>query len=266
MPFFRKMREFSVAFSHNHRYLNQPDIEVILVLDEDSECSTVVKFAQQYPDVNWRVFVNTEKHEWRPPCKAINVGLKMARGNRLLIVSPESLFVNNVPELVLLYAELLPDTAVCGRVNHCHLDEFATAENVFEALVVDRVRTNAKDHFYGSICVSRNRAIEIGGYDECLIKWGGDDDNFRARLRLAGANILCTSDIMMLHLNYSPKQPREKRNRAQLDALLKPKGKICRSCFPNWGTAFDTIAYSWDANQIDGKATTTSASEAKPLL
>lgn len=249
MPFYRKIYEFSHVFPLNHRYLNQPSFEVILVLDEDSQSSEVLRFIQQFPDVNWRVIVCHQEHAWRPPCKAINVGLRNSRGKFILIVSPESIFVNDVPGHMLKYAHLMSNAAVCGRVSHCHVDEYLASADAYDAMFRDRVRTGAKNRFYGSICVPRDKAVEIGGYDECLTRWGGDDDNFRARLRLAGLSILNTSDIMILHLDFSPKETRVQKTRAEMDALLKPKTKTCARCFPTWGSAFNDIIFDSASSQ-----------------
>src|SRR3990172_3034217 len=94
MPFYHKLHEFRHVLPFNSPYLRDPSVEVILCLDDDSETLGVLELAQQYRDLKWRIVACHEKHEWRAPAKPINVGIKHARGKYILIVSPESIFVN----------------------------------------------------------------------------------------------------------------------------------------------------------------------------
>lgn len=246
MPFYQKFHEFSHVLPLNHQYLNHANMEVILALDEDSQADLVKNFVQQYPDIKWRIVVSSEKHAWRAPSKAINVGIKLARGKQILIVSPESVFVNNLPSHMLSFASLRPNSAICGRLNTCTFSEFFSCADSHEAMFRYRLKSGKQSIHYGSLLVDREKAIEIGGYDECLTKWGGDDDNFRARLALAGVHLLKTSDINIVHLDYSPKPSYVRKPQKELDILLNPKQKQCSRCYPTWGQAFDNITLDWD--------------------
>lgn len=42
----------------------------------------------QHSKVRWKVVVNDEPHPWRPPHRAINVGLRDATGHYVLEASP----------------------------------------------------------------------------------------------------------------------------------------------------------------------------------
>jgi hypothetical protein len=55
-------------------------------------------------------------------------------------------------------------------------------------------------HPYGSILFTKNQANKIGGYNEAFNSWGGDDDDFRRRLVLAGFKKRITL-AKLLHAN-----------------------------------------------------------------
>jgi hypothetical protein len=248
MPYYKKFSDFRQVLPLNYRFLNKRHIEVILCLDEDSEQRQVLELTAQYKDIQWRVIACHETHAWRPPCKAINVGIRHAQGEHILILSPESAFVNDVPSQVLSHLETFPESAICGRLNHSTFDQLADCRDVYQAMVRYQYRLSpGRDgfevpQFYGSVAVSRQKAVEIGGYDECLAKWGGDDDNFRARLQLAGVSILKTADVNIVHLGASPRQPGwAPLLKKDEDRIVRPAHLRCPQCSGTWGTAFDDI-------------------------
>ena len=109
MPYFRKLAEFTRVLPLQHAWLARPDLEVILVMDTPDEEPELLALLTQYPDVRWTVLVNDRAHPWRPPCKAINVGLRHAVGQFVLVCSPESAFVGDVPSMALEVLQAHPD-------------------------------------------------------------------------------------------------------------------------------------------------------------
>jgi len=204
----------------------------------------VLELVESCCDIRWKMVVCHEEHGWRPPSKAINVGIKSAVGEYILIVSPESAFVHDVPHQMLAHASIYPNAAICGRLNHCLFSELSGHQDVYEAMVRHQSRAETIHH-YGSILVSRAKAIEVGGFDECLTTWGGDDDNFRARLVLASVPIRRTNDINIVHLSEARPTNRPAKTKEELAYLFYPKHKACPVCSPHWGAAFNDLVWDW---------------------
>ena len=95
MPFYKKMDEFRRIFPKNLPYFQRNGIEIVIAMDEDSEEESLINFTHRYPFINWKVIVNHNKHDWRNPAKAINVGIRNATKEFILVCSPESEFITD---------------------------------------------------------------------------------------------------------------------------------------------------------------------------
>lgn len=240
IPFFHKMKEFTAVFPLNKQYLCNNNIKIIICMDESDSEKELVNFVSQYPDIKFKIIINRKKHTWRSPTKAINVGIKNSNSDYILIVSPESKFVGNLPAMML--NNVSSSTACIGRLNSSGYGDFLFFG---EEYVMNKFKFNNGIHYYGSICFPRNAAILVGGYDECMDKWGGDDDNFRARLKLNGTKILTDENINILHLvfEYNINHKYEK-NSLPIDYIYNPTSKICNKCFDTWGDDFSEVIFN----------------------
>ena len=144
MPFFRKREAFERVLAINRPFLAKPHIEVVLALDEDSELEQVLDTIGRSPEVRWRAVACHEPHEWRPPAKAINVGVRHAEGDYILIVSPETAFINDVPSQVLAHLAAFPDAAICGRLSYSTFAELDRCRDAYEAMVQARYGTGLR--------------------------------------------------------------------------------------------------------------------------
>ncbi len=254
MPYYKRFDSFRRVFPYNYPYLCNSGrpvdarYEVILSLDEDSELERVLGFVDGYPDINWKVVVNHQDHPWRPPSKAINVGLRHAVGDYILIGSPESMYVGDLPGRILEETRRGFRRAVAGRLGFCTFDDLARCESPQEALGL-YLASAATTRFYGSICVSRRKAFQVGGFDECFTRWGGDDDNFRVRLRKSGWMVVKSAAVNILHMSDKyPVYTREEHWPGEyLDRIDHPPAARCPTCFPYWGRAFDPVVRDWSA-------------------
>ena len=80
---------------------------------------------------------------------------------------------------------------------------------------------------YGSICFSKQQAFNIGGYDEQFVAWGGDDDDFRNRLSLAGYYKKPTfSKFIHVQFNNRAMNCSDGKSKETRDSLLKKIEKI----------------------------------------
>lgn len=180
LPFYKRYRQFAFAL----KYYNQnhfSNCELIIVLDEPSEKNRVCKLLSEVK-AQAVVIVNELDHPWRNPSCAINVGIRFSRSDYIAVFSPETLLISDV--IYDLKSRCTGDSYAIGRVKFSTYEEIYVksqtySDNLFMALAVPEM-------YYGSICFKRKHAYDIGGYDESFQNWGGDDDNFRIRLKQYG--------------------------------------------------------------------------------
>ncbi|WP_231701711.1 glycosyltransferase [Halopseudomonas salegens] len=258
MPWFRKLADMRRVLPINALYFARSGIEVILVMDEPSEEQAVLELLNFYPDIRWQVVVNDQPHDWRPPCCAINVGLRHAQGDYVLVMSPESACVTDVPAAALRTLLEYPQAIALGQVGfacfeeleshlytnpHLYRDHAAYLQQAqelarqFDCAVPDIFRIAS---FYGSICAPKAAFEAVHGYDENFTVWGGDDDNLRVRMELAGYQNLFCPHMRLLHL-----EDRLRRGGEQYDAddiFRKCAISTAQANDASWGQDFARVA------------------------
>lgn len=241
MPFYKKLDEMSLVLPINAPFFQRNGIEVVLVMDEDSQQEGVLALIQEYPFINWRVVVNHTPHEWRNPTKAINVGIRHATKKYIMVCSPESEFYTDAIYLLRNTLKEYPGHFAVGTV----------------AFILYGEENPDADYYYykpyGSIMTEKEHLMSIGGYDESLSRWGGDDDNIRARLEMAGIKKLILPEVK-LHHREKDREGREKRNKKHFQIPVKEEIEIYH---PNrdklngdhWGRDFSDVIYDWQYNR-----------------
>ena len=184
MPFYRKYHEFVAVFGAYNRaafeaYRGQ--LELIIVLDSPDESELLHDYlttlqAQEPTGFNITTLVEHQEHAWRPPCIAINKGVAAAAYDYVLVLSPESIITPAGLEQLLGHASSKQFTT--GLV---HFADYEELETVLTTAPEELAWSN-----YGSICAPKAALKTLGGYDESLDKWGGDDDDIRLRLKQFG--------------------------------------------------------------------------------
>jgi Glycosyl transferase family 2/N-terminal domain of galactosyltransferase len=238
LPFFKKLTEFRKVLPHNAPYFASPGVEVIVVMDEPSEENALVALLAQYPLVRWRVIVNDVQHPWRPPCKAINAGLRHAASDAYaLVCSPESAFIGDVPAQLLAIMQKSPQAIALGRVGFATFDEAGKAQTLEHCYYQKTTTALLHRSFYGSVCGPKAAFAAVGGYDEGFMDWGGDDDNLRVRLEMAGYALLWCPSVRLLHLSLEARQGSEQYN-AQSDRIKCSPDSAVANRGVDWGRDF----------------------------
>lgn len=240
LPFYKKLEEFKTVLPKNQLFFQRNGIEIVIVMDEDSEEIELIKFINLYPFINWKVIVNHQKHAWRNPSKAINVGIKNASKECILVCSPESEFITDAIYIMRKKLEYYPNHFAIGTVSFADIEE--------------TIFTKQRFIEYGSIMARKKDFYAITGYDESLTKWGGDDDNVRIRLEMYGIKRLLLPEVKLLH-KETPKELIS-RNCKKEDITINTYKKIVlplniQPNTNNWGVDFCNIAYSWEAKEIN---------------
>lgn len=242
MPYYRKLAEFERVLPLQYAYLARADLEVVLVMDAPDEEQGLLALLSRYPHVRWTVVVNDAPHPWRPPCRAINVGLRHSVGQFVLVCSPESAFVEDVPSLALQVMQAHPDKVLIGRVGFARFEDLAggkTLAQVFDTVVPAELRLHT---FYGSICAARSSFEAVHGYDESFAEWGGDDDNIRVRLELQGHNLLASPALRLLHLSTETRTGGEQFN-PELDVYKCSPHSAQANTSDGWGRDFHRVSW-----------------------
>lgn len=243
IPFYKKMREFRRVFPLNHKYFQRNGIEVVIVLDTPLEQDELIEFVKDYPFVNWRIVLNDKPHEWRNPAKPLNVGIRHATKKYVMVCSPESEMLTDVIGILRKTFEDYSDFPhyAIGRVCFVN-DEVVTQDNfdVFRPIP------------FGSIMVEKKYLEQIHGYDETFSKWGGDDNNLRARLDMLGIGELYVNEAMMVHREdgdrVKPRRdiPFEKTPNDVMRHYFFPDTAVVNG--DNWGCDFENVIYDWRHN------------------
>lgn len=230
LPFYRKFDWLSVVFPRNRCFYTE-QAEVVLVLDEPTQETEVVAFvARQAARV--RVLVNDTDHPWRPPCAALNVGLRWALGRYVVVLSPETYVLGEPDYLDYRVQDLAEHDILLGKMwQGVGITPQHTLAEIYRYVQAQPYSSDV----YGFICGARQQLMAAGGYDEKRTRYGGDDDDLRCRLLAQGANWVNDPLIQVLH-PYHPSVCRE--------APRESWGSLDLN-FSSAGRSFDRIAFDY---------------------
>lgn len=229
IPFYKKMKEFKLIFPQNYDVYAKFAKEIIICLDEPYSRNELIEFIKKYR-LPIKVFINRKEHDWRNPAAVINVGIYNSQADLCFVSSPESLLDKDLIPMALEVKNNDSKNVIIGKLKQCIID---SSEPVKDTRI-----------HYGSILFSREEAALIGGYDECYSKWGGDDDNFRVRLKLNGCKIIpINNGVTHFGQKYNSDNTR-RCTKDELRRIFNPGSARCSRCFENWGHDFNELIYN----------------------
>lgn len=187
IPFYRKELEFDYAIRKNMEQYRSVK-EVIVIFDEPYDM-TKFDYLLNY-NINFVFLMNKEKHPWRNPSVVINEGIKRATGVYCIVLSPETILIENALNNLLKYTTDF--TFCCGSVWFMNYDYYE----------LEQIDSYATQLFYGSICCKKENFMRVGGYNTLYAKsgWGGEDDDIRNRLINHGIIKLEIKNANVVHL------------------------------------------------------------------
>ena len=189
MSFYHKLEAFKKVLPKNARYFQRNGIEVVIVLDEPTEQEGLVELIKQYPFINWKVVLNGKGHEPRNHAPVLNVGIRHATKKYILVSDPEVEFYTDVILQLCDMLQRYPGHYATGTVVFLEETDVINGNNIHQQNFMN----------YGSIMVEKKILEKIGAYDERFKVWGGEDDNIRRRLEMAGFRQLRVPLARSLH-------------------------------------------------------------------
>ncbi|MCC6685417.1 MAG: glycosyltransferase family 2 protein [Fimbriimonadaceae bacterium] len=183
------------------------EFEIIVVDNASSDGTLVITERMALRDERISVYRNTENLGYS---RALNVGLKAAKGDVLVCLNPDTeVFVGWLSPI--LNAIALPDVGAVGPVSDVVGGQQCLSHYLDRSVgpYPDMVRW-LKRHFAGEtvetklligFCMAFSRKVmeRVGLMDEDLIL-GADDMDYSWRLRLAGYRLLVVKDSFVRHI------------------------------------------------------------------
>ncbi len=244
MSFYKRYEEFARVLPHNAPFFQRNGIEVIIAMDEPTEKDKLLKLLKQYPLINWKLIVNERKHLPRNHAPVLNVALKHATKKYIMQIDPEVEYYTDVI--------LQMRTAIAHYPKHYILAYMAY---IPYEMKVDQNNIRSLDFIpWGNIMVERTYLKTINAYDETFLKWGGEDDNLRARLDMLGVKKLLLSDALTIHreVNYDPfdrSKKIQKHSIAMWKKMYYPTEISVN--YNGWGNDFNNLIYDWKDNKYN---------------
>lgn len=238
IPFFHKSQIFRQLLPLSDCFKLDTS-ELVLVLDDPDEERDVLEIVQAHPEIKFRVIVNDWKHEWRPPCIAINVGLRYAEAPHVIVHSPETMIV--LPHRNYLVELLGRDwrTMYSGILWNVGDIQPEDNEDLVRMKMMVAVATR-RPAYSGFLLVHKYSLETICGYDESRTAWGPDDDDVRLRLMQIGTKYLHDPNIRVFH-SWHDDVDRSYVKGSEPDKNLV----VLHGQRDTWGKAFHRVTWDW---------------------
>lgn len=199
LPCFHKAMDFFRSAEHNILWTDKR-VELCIICDEPSEERFYHWWInRQGKRFRVRLLVCDESHEWRPPCVALNAGIRHARGLYLVVMSPESvLMFPNVNYLFTVLEKQERPFYLTGLLAGAAISDIRDGTS-FQRLYHNQFNTPVRG--YGFILFKRKDALAVGGYDESRKTYAGDDDLIRRNLKAYGCTPILDEKIRVIHID-----------------------------------------------------------------
>ncbi len=241
MPFYKRLDDFKRVLPENAKYFERNGIEIVIILDYHKEEKGLLELIKNYPFINFKIIINRKEHEWRNPCKVLNVGIRNASFDYILVLDPEVELITDVIyqlRYTLYNYPLTYATGVVAFISH--------GEDIHNI-------KNPTWMSYGSIMAAKEDLFKVRGYDEIHNEWGGEDDQIRRKLDLLGLKKMEVIDAKTVHRENNSDRHRERTTRLDtmpirhLKNILYPYTKSKN--VSNWGKDFNEIIWYWKVDK-----------------
>lgn len=162
VPLGDRLESFVNSLPLRTAYYERNGIEVVLLVDEEADCRSLLACIRKYPFIGWKVVAGS----WQNSAVAYNEGICQSIKNYILLMFPESLF----------QADVIYELRVT-------LDEYPLHYAV--------------GFSYGCLMVKKEYLDLVGGYDEQFDAPEGAEENLCRRMDLADIHRLYYPDALL---------------------------------------------------------------------
>ena len=227
------------------------DLETIIINDgREDNTEKVCNLYQNKLNIKY-IFTgqrNNKEIKFRSPSIALNIGIKQAIGDIIILTCPEIFHLNDTIDKIV--KPLLTNKKILSTPNFVYFDNTNQLTNsLFSSAKIPKDFMDIIEHStarckYGRklpLCMGmyKQEFLNIGGYDEDFTGWAADDDDIVERLVLNGLNYHYTS-AKIIHLYHKKQYDRVNKNNNNeylhnLKLFKERKGKIVRNENREWG-------------------------------
>lgn len=161
---------------------------MVIIADESMKREEILDCIRVYPFINLKVVFNCENCPWRNIANMLNVGIREATKQYILILDPKLEFYTDVIYELREKLDFYPEYYAIGQI--ILLD----SQEEIEEKVLQKDRYELK--LYGGIMAKKEYFERIGSYSERYMEWGIEDEYLRSRLELAGIRRLFFPDVV----------------------------------------------------------------------
>ena len=233
MPFHRRFGLFARAITVNKHFLERCDTELLAIIDDPEDELPMLDFVERHRELRVVVVVNDVRHDWRPPSKAINVGVTHASGSHVVIMSPENMI--RIPSSSYLVktasdcavggesfqVSTLPekDSDILQHLEKCHL-------------------FGATNQGYGFLMCPVSIIRSLCGLDESRVRYGDEDRDLRERMKMFGVRFVVDTNIRVFVVDHD--SPRS-------DGPFEPLSTtpVLEFQRDSWGRDFSRVQHDW---------------------
>lgn len=162
VPLGDRLESFVDSLPLRTAYYERNGIEVVLLVDEEADCRSLLACIRKYPFISWKVVAGS----WQNSAVAYNEGICQSIKNYILLMFPESLF----------QADVIYELRVM-------LDEYPLHYAI--------------GFSYGCLMVKKEYLDLVGGYDEQFDAPEGAEENLCRRMELADIHRLYYPDALL---------------------------------------------------------------------
>lgn len=216
IPYYNRYAQFKrTLLSFAELYYDRHDFELVVIEDnkQTSEMSAqLARLLDAYSNINPHVNVICNAMEdCYNPATAYNLGASKAKGQYIILTSPECMHENNI--LAGLDAELAINPHVY-IVCACRADH-PKHNNWYQ----HSVYRNQQYHFCSIL--SKHNYNMIGGFDERYsMGYGYDDDSFRDRVYNKNIPVVVRDNLVVYHQPHNKERPKDYKYRHERNRQL----------------------------------------------